>query len=280
MSSVSCDPGVKTLKNFIATSLSAIGTALYVFGGSWAWHNGTYSAQSTTIGVPRSWIDFFQAKDDKYSYRDFKGRGKKRRLVDYRHSYYPYRGWNQYYYAGVDCSAYVSWVLYNVMHTSSGQPGIIIGSTYIGSLYQKKGWGKVVRKKKEIRSKYIFSPGDVVCVKGHVWISLGTCADKSVLMVHSAPTNSISGNPGGGVQLSAIGKSKKCIAYKMADHYMKTYCKEWYKRYRPMLCKGNMYISFKNCNTGIFKWDLKTLLTDPDGFASMTPEEILPKLFS
>ena len=275
------DPGVRTLKNFIATALSAVGTGLYVYGGSWSWHNGFCSRQSTTIGVPQSWIDFFQAKDTNYSYKNFIDKKRKgKEIVDHSRSYYPYKGWNQYYYAGVDCSAFVSWVLYNITHTSSGQSGIICGSTYIGSLYSRKGWGILVRKKKDVKKfKHVFEPGDIVSVKGHVWICLGTCEDKSVLLVHSTSSNSITGNPGGGVQLSAIGKSKKCIAYKLADHYMKTYYSEWYERYRPFLCEGKKYIIFRNINTGIFKWKIGALLDDPDGYKNKTPREILEDLF-
>ena len=36
-------------------------------------------------------------------------------------SYYPHNSWNQYYFAGPDCSGYVGWSVYNVMNTQSGQ---------------------------------------------------------------------------------------------------------------------------------------------------------------
>ena len=31
-------------------------------------------------------------------------------------SYYPYGEWNQYCYAGADCSGYVGWVIYNTLN--------------------------------------------------------------------------------------------------------------------------------------------------------------------
>ena len=103
-------PGERTLKNYLQTAMNPVGTALYVYGGSWDWQDVNSSNQALTIGLPQSWIDFFQQQDANYTYKN---------KADPAHSYYPHNSWNQYYYAGVDCSAYIGWVVYNVMHTES-----------------------------------------------------------------------------------------------------------------------------------------------------------------
>ena len=68
------------------------------------------SVQATTIGLPQSWVDFFQSHDADYTYRDDD---------DPAHSYY-WRGYNEYYFGGPDCSGYIGWVIYNLMNTESG----------------------------------------------------------------------------------------------------------------------------------------------------------------
>ena len=62
-------PGEKTLKNFLATALTPVGTSLYVYGGSWDWQDVNSSNQSMTIGLSQSWIDFFQSQDANYTYK-------------------------------------------------------------------------------------------------------------------------------------------------------------------------------------------------------------------
>ena len=100
---VSGVPGKPTLKNFLATAMEPVGTALYVYGGS--------CNQSMTIGLSQSWIDFFQSQDANYTYKY---------NDDHSESYYPHEQWNQYYYGGIDCSAFVGWSVYNTMHTTNG----------------------------------------------------------------------------------------------------------------------------------------------------------------
>ena len=72
------------------------------------------SNQSMTIGLSQSWIDFFQSQDANYTYKY---------NADHSESYYPHEQWNQYYYAGIDCSAFVGWSVYNVMNTEEQHRG-------------------------------------------------------------------------------------------------------------------------------------------------------------
>ena len=44
-------------------------------------------------------------------------------------------------------------------------------------------------------------PGDIMSMNNHVWISLGTCDDGSIVIAHSTRSDSYAGYPGGGVQM-------------------------------------------------------------------------------
>ena len=278
------EPGVKTLKNYIKTALSAAGTILYVYGGGWncAYSTGG-SPQSTTIGLPRSCIDFFQHRDGKYSYqKTLLSNGTF--VKNPQKSYYPFHGYNEYYYAGFDCSSYLGWVLYNILNVESGKRSLNLSSTNVAKTYARWRYGTFTRRvfqpKQHKNSQ--FKPGNIVSVCGHVWICLGTCKDGSILFIHSVPSCSIHGRyAGGGVQMSAIGKSKQCDAYRLANFYMRKYYPEWYKRYRPVLCNYNMYFNTKHQDAGMFQWNLtgSGLLRDPHNYVNKYPHEILKDIF-
>ena len=163
-------PGVRTLKNYLQTAMNPVGTALYVYGGSWDWQDVNSSNQALTIGLPQSWIDFFQQQDANYTYMNDD---------DPAHSYFPHNSWNQYYYAGVDCSAYIGWTIYNVMHTESTtndkSDGYVMSAVKMAKTFAEKGWGEFTR---DIKS---FKPGDIFSMSGHVWTVLGVCGDVLLL---------------------------------------------------------------------------------------------------
>ena len=94
-------PGEHTLKNFLATALEPVGTTLYIYGGGWNWQDNGSSIQATTIGISPDWVRFFIEQDEDFTYRAKDG------------GFYPYGGFNEYYYAGLDCSGYLGWVVYN-----------------------------------------------------------------------------------------------------------------------------------------------------------------------
>ena len=276
---VSGTPGKRTLKNYLQTAMNPVGTALYVYGGSWDWQDVNSSNQALTIGLPQSWIDFFQQQDANYTYKN---------SADPAHSYYPHNSWNQYYYAGVDCSAYIGWTVYNVMHTESTtndlSDGYVMSAVKMAKTFADKGWGTWTR---DIKS---FKPGDIFSMSGHVWTVLGVCDDGSIVFLHSTPSDSKAGQGGGGVQLSALNPNsdddKNCEAYKLVTKYMTKYYPEWSDRYDAVL---RSYISYATPATGTeyrekwsgnFSWNLDgSGLTDPDGYADMSAAEILADLF-
>ena len=276
---VSGTPGERTLKNYLQTAMNPVGTALYVYGGSWDWQDVNSSNQALTIGLPHSWIDFFQQQDANYTYKN---------SADPAHSYYPHNSWNQYYYAGLDCSGYVGWVVYNVMHTQNSvntdNDGYVMSSTKMAKTFADKGWGTWTR---DIKS---FKPGDIFSMSGHVWTVLGVCDDGSIVFLHSTPSDSKAGQGGGGVQLSALNPNsdddKNCEAYKLVTKYMTKYYPEWSTRYDAVLRSYDSYATpatgteYKETWSGNFSWNLDgTGLTDPDGYADMSAAEILADLF-
>lgn len=97
-------PGVRTVKGFLSNAASGVGTALYIYGGGWVWQDETIQGseqwsnpQTRTIGVPQTWIDFFQRQDETFVYRSDD---------DPAHDYYSARNnYNQYGYAGGDPAA-------------------------------------------------------------------------------------------------------------------------------------------------------------------------------
>ena len=276
---VSGTPGERTLKNYLQTAMNPVGTALYVYGAGWDWQDDLSSNQSMTIGLSQSWIDFFQQQDANYTYKN---------SADPAHSYYPHNSWNQYYYAGLDCSGYVGWVVYNVMHTQNSvntdNDGYVMSSTKMAKTFADKGWGTWTR---DIKS---FKPGDIFSMSGHVWTVLGVCDDGSIVFLHSTPSDSKAGQGGGGVQLSALNPNsdddKNCEAYKLVTKYMTKYYPEWSERYDAVLRSYDSYAApatgspFKETWSGNFSWNLDgTGLTDPDGYADMSAAEILADLF-
>lgn len=274
-------PGERTLKNFLATAFMPVGTTLYVYGGGWDWQDAGSAIQTRTIGVSEDWVRFFRAQDENYTYRDKDGNEE---LKDPANSYYPYGGYNEYFYAGLDCSGYVGWTIYNVMNTENGLEGCVMGSTKTAKKLADNGWGEWTQDfaRPVDYAGSDFHPGDVFSISGHVWMCVGTCDDGSLLILHSTAADSRTGQPGGGPELSAVGEDENCEAYQLADRYMSEYFPEWYERYPVALKDYEQYTSVENENAGKFSWNLTGEnggLSDPDHYSDMTPEEILEDLF-
>ncbi|MCD7831163.1 MAG: hypothetical protein LUI01_02685 [Firmicutes bacterium] len=125
------------------------------------------------------------------------------------------------------------------------------------------------------------TPGDIISISGHVWICLGLCDDSSVVILHSTPSVSKEGYAGGGVQLTGLGNSEDCDAVTLARYYMSKYYPEWSERYEAVYISYKSYTSSSDSSAGRFSWSLgeNETLTDPDGYALKSAEEILKDLF-
>ncbi len=268
-------PGKRTLKNLIATALSPIGTVLYVFGGGWNFQTDGSSKQARSIGISDWWVKFYNENAEDYEFRD---------SLDRANTTFPFGGWSDYYYAGLDCSGYMGWVLYNTLYkTSLDKPGFVMNSTKMAkSLAADYEFGKWTHKN---ASKLEFRTGDIVSIAGHIYLVLGICKDGSVIIVHSSPQENEKGYEGGGVMMSPLNPqdldNEDCDAFRLVDKYMKKFYPHW--DYETVMRSKEDYITFpKNKpTTGIFHWNLgeKAVLKDPEKYASKSAEEILKDLY-
>lgn len=217
-----------TMEKFLCTALEPVGTTMYIWGGGWDSEDNKAGASSTRIGLSPTWREYASWQDESYDFTKHKWEREK----------------------GLDCSGYVGWVLYNTFETMDGQNGYVISSTDMAKTYAKWRFGKKIKNPKE------FLPGDIVSMDGHVWISLGTCADGSVLLVHSSPP---------GVMVCGT----EGIAVQLAEAFMSEYYPDWYERY-PNCTKPSTYLE----NVTLMRWNERTL-KGAKQFQKLSGEKVL-----
>lgn len=234
--------GTKTIKNYLLGALQPVGQALYVWGGGWN--------DSTRKGVSPTWKEWFDEQDSSYNYGYY----------DDLSTYYRSKG--------LDCSGFVGWATYQVMHSKSNQSsGYTCVSGEVGGYYRSLGWGTTINQNYLSSNGYTLKAGDIGYNDGHVWIVIGQCKDKSVVIVHSTPN--------AGCQIAGTATpdgNSASQAAALAKQYMSRY--PGTKKYEYHYSAGN-YIPRYN----YFRWNRETL-ADPDGYMSMYADEILADLFS
>ena len=274
-------PGVRTISNFLRTAMMPVGRALYIYGGGWNREDTGSSAEARTLGLSPLWGRFFDRQDGTFSYRGYDptppGGGSAA-------CYYPHNGVNEYHGEGLDCSGYLGWVLYNTFETESGREGYVVPSSSFAERLADRGWGRRTRPGSGLTggpAAHEIRPGDIMSMKGHVWISLGSCPDGSIVIAHSSPTESRAGRPGGGMQISAVGPDGSCEAFRLADRCMAEHLPGWYGRYMTSLKDPAVYLAAEDGASGLFTWDTSCGrgLTDPEGVRDMTAAEVLEVLF-
>jgi len=283
---IKCIPGVRTLKNLISTAFQPVGTTLYIFGGGWDFQDIGASNETRTIGISPNWVKFFDEQNSNYTYKDYNNKNM---------SYYPFKEYNVFYYAGLDCSGYVGWVLYNTFYTKSlSEKGFVTYAKKMAKSLADKNYGKWMHK---IEGTTNYNPnykilaeelkvGDLISSTQHVMIVLGKCKDNSFIVFHSSPSNSKKGYPGGGVQISAVNikdsGSINCEAYSLCKEYMEKYFKKWSERYEVIVIPTDVVFDFDDIvpTSGIFHWDLdKGIMNDPENYSLKSAKEILIDLF-
>ena len=263
-----------------------MGTTLYVFGGGWDFQDVGSSNEARTIGISLNWVKFFDEQNSSYTYKDENHKSS---------TYYPFNGFNQYYFAGLDCSGFVAWTIYNTLYRLSlHEKGFVASSTKFAKSLADKNYGTwthtvegstLSNPNYKLLSKEL-KVGDILSTNGHVMIVLGKCDDGSFIIIHSTPSKSKIGSPGGGVQISAVNPnesgSTNCEAYSLCKKYMEKYFKKWSERYEAVVIDTYKVFNFddKTPTTGIFHWDLrKGIITDPNNYETKTAKEILIDLF-
>ena len=258
---VSGEPGVRTVKNLIKTALAPVGRTLYVYGGGWNWQDDGSSVAATSVGLFSDWAWQFEIKGADYEYD----------AADPTESYFPNGGFNEFWNAGLDCSGYLGWCVYNVLNDRNGGDGFVTASTSFASSLADRGLGTATAGT-PVPTLENYKPGDIVSIKGHVFMIIGVCTDGSVVIAHSTVTASRTGHEGGGVQISAVGWTKACEAYAIADRFMTENYPEWNARYETDLKDPSVY--FPGESGTVFTWS-GSVLSDPDSIRSMLPDQVL-----
>ncbi len=233
-----------SIESFLRTALEPVGTTMYVWGGGWNDEDNGGGAGSTRIGLSPKWKRFARQQDEAYDYKAYLFEREK----------------------GLDCSGYVGWVVYNTFENESGQIGYVTTSTDMAKSFAERGWGTLLENPKE------FLPGDVVSMDGHVWISLGTCEDGSVLLVHSSP-------PGVSVCGTQVPEEKQTaeyngtsIAIELATDFMEGNYPEWQAKY-PNRIVSNTYLE----NVTVMRWSEK-VMQDAKQMQGLDAEEVIQRL--
>jgi hypothetical protein len=229
--------GTKTIKNYLLGALQPVGKALYVWGGGWN--------DSTRKGISPEWVSWYNSQSSGYDYHYYNDLSTTNRAK------------------GLDCSGFVGWATYQVMHTESNVGyGYTVVSGEVGGSYKARGWGNIINQAYLSEHNYVLKPGDIGYNDGHVWIVIGQCADKSVVIVHSTPQAGcqIAGTntPDGGYDSQAAALARK---------YMNKF--NYSSKYEYHNSAGNYIMRYN-----YFRWNRDTL-ADPDGYMSMTADQIL-----
>ena len=308
-------PGKRTLGNFLAAALQPVGQVLYVYGGGWNYEDSGGDEASASIGLADTWRTFFEEQDASYSYQDYRTEGSNRyHALGLDCS--GYVGWAVYNTmcdqgGRPSCVVRASEMAYRYAEhgwgtfcgggeISCGDISCRDGQTFCGDISCRDGqtfYGDISDGDTSCEDKKMpsfcenrkmfpgnceaadFQPGDIFSMDGHVWICMGACRDKSLVIAHATPSPSRLGCPGGGVQLSAVGADDRCEALRLADDYMRTHCPAWYCRYKAVRRDIERYTTPGGAHGGHFRWHSDARgLPDPDGLAGLEAGEILRRL--
>lgn len=227
-----------TMEKLLQTALLPVGNTMYIWGGGWNEEDTGAGPGATTMGLRPEWAAFAAQQSENYDYKNHR-----------------YEILN-----GLDCSGYAGWVIYNLFEQKAGKEGYVYKSTDMAAEYSNLGWGELLENPDS------FLPGDIVSIKGHVWISLGMCADGSTLLVHASP-------PGVSICGTALTDGRKSQAVALAEQYMEAHYPQWQAKY-PDREVGTSYTQ----NTTVMRW-FENTLPDAAEYQAMSAEEILQTLF-
>lgn len=229
--------GTKTIKNYLLGALQPVGKALYVWGGGWN--------DSTRKGISPTWVSWYNSQSSGYDYHYYNDLSVSNRAK------------------GLDCSGFVGWATYQVMHTESNVGyGYTVVSGEVGYSYRNRGWGSVINQNYLSSQDYVVKPGDIGFNDNHVWIVIGQCKDKSVVLVHSTPQ---AGCQIAGTTTPYGGYGSQAAA--LAEKYMRKFNVS--SKYEYHNSTGNYLVQYD-----FFRWNRSTL-ADPDGYMSKTADQIL-----
>lgn len=231
-------PGVQTLENFLKMALLPLGNTMYVWGGGWNEEDTGAGEEAKRLGVSPAWAAFAAQQTASYDYKD-----TRYQIHD-----------------GLDCSGYVGWVVYNTLCTEDGLEGYVFKSTETALKYASFGWGSYT----DSILVQNWLPGDILSMKGHVWICLTSFEDGSVLLTHSSPP---------GVRLCGTSPDgNPTMATLVAEYLMEAEYPDWYLRY-PDCTVDTGYL-----NASSMRWS-SAFFPDAEEIRSLNSRELLTLLF-
>lgn len=235
------EPEQVSILDFLEIAAAPVGSTMYVWGGGWNEADTGAGIEAVTLGLSERWAAFAKEQDSGYNYKD--------------HRYQ--------IHDGLDCSGYVGWAVYNVMETENGGEGYVSSSTGMAQALADRGLGEYISREDMDR----WLPGDIMSMKGHVWISLGMCGDGSVLLLHSSP-------PGVIFCGTALADGSDSQAVKLAQTIMSTHYPDWYAHY-PDCSRPASYLE----KSSAMRWNTN-VLADKEGIRQMSAEQVVNLLFS
>jgi len=225
------------IRKLLQTAMLPVGSTMYIWGGGWNEEDTGAGVGATTIGLYPEWETFAAAQSADYNMKE--------------HRYEILKG--------LDCSGYIGWLVYNMFETEDGQQGYVYKSTDTAWAYSELGWGDYME------APSAFLPGDVVSMKGHVWLSLGSCADGSVLLLHSSP-------PGVSLCGTLLADGSESEAVRLAREYMTMNYPEWQKKY-PARGVSHSYLDA----VGLLRWK-EEVMPGAEAYRLLKAEEVLAEI--
>ena len=234
------EPESASVLDFLRIAVEPVGSTMYIWGGGWNEEDTGAGIEAVTLGVSPQWAKFAAMQDGSYNYKD--------------HKYQIHNG--------LDCSGYVGWAVYNVLETENGRLGYVCSSTEMAKNFADRGLGSYIPSSEMTR----WLPGDIMSMKGHVWIVAGMCDDGSVLLLHASP-------PGVIFSGTTLPDGSESDAVRLAGQIMQTYYPDWYSRY-PDSARSHSYLK----KSSAMRWSAD-VLSDEEGLRAMTAEEVVGMIF-
>ena len=234
-------PELLSIARLLLLAREPLGQTMYVWGGGWNEEDTGAGTEARTLGISPAWAAFAAMQDSSY---------------DYQTTRYQIHD-------GLDCSGYIGWLVYNLLETENGNDGYVMSSTLMASALSELDLGDYTTAT-QITD---WQAGDIMSMNGHVWLSLGMCADGSVVLLHASP-------PGVILSGTLLPDGSESQATMLASHYMATYYPDWYSRF-PKVSRPHNYLTKSNR----MRW-YDSVLSDSENLREESAEKVLAWLFS
>lgn len=228
-----------SILNFLKIAASPVGSTMYIWGGGWNEEDTGAGIEAVTLGLSPAWAEFAALQGSDYDYNDFR----------------------YHIHKGLDCSGYAGWAVYNILETENGREGYVCSSTAMAKNLADRGLGTYIPAEEMTQ----WLPGDIMSMKGHVWIAVGQCGDGSVLLLHASP-------PGVIFSGTALPDGSESEAVRLAQTVMQTHFPDWYARF-PDCSRPHSYLTASSA----MRW---SVLADDEGIRDLTAEEVVSAIFA